>query len=885
MRLIIAIPPLRLPRLPWPGKGRKARSGSAGLGRLVRPHRAALAGVAGFAVLAGGFGATAGYFVRLDMPSLTGLADYQPPEMTRIRARDGSEIANFASEKRLSLGYGQIPQSFRDALIASEDSRFAEHAGIDVFGIGRALLRDLQQMEMTEGASTLTMQLAGNLYLDRSQRTVRRKLQEAFLAMEIERRYSKQEILRFYTNQVHFGHGLYGLEAAAQHFFGKTAPRLSLGESATLVGLLPRPAGYSPLVNLGRATERRNLVLRRMVDEGYLTAADFERERELPLLVADQDDQDTMAPHFTEEVRRHLQESYGTGELYRGGLVVETTLDPELQRSAERAVDFGLRALDKRQGWRREAIRRIPAELTPETWDSPAWNAGIRTGDVTDGIVVSVTPDQAVVRVGSRRGLLTRESIAWTGRTRVDRLVEAGDVIHVGIERSETDRVELTLEQRPTVEAALVAIDPRTGEVLAMVGGADFSRSEFNRVTQARRQPGSLFKPFIYAAAFEKGWTLADRMLDEPTVFLEGRRAIPYQPENFSRNYYETITLRTALEKSANIATVKLLREVGYDSVIETTRQLGVTSRLRPYPSLALGVFEVSLLEVTSAYGTFVNEGLRMEPHWVREIRDRTGATLFASEPKVQSALSREVAHLVTAALEGVIERGTGKTAKSALGRTLAGKTGTTDNYTDAWFVGYSSDLVVGVWVGFDDPKSLGTVETGGRAALPIWIEFMRDALEPRPDRRFRSPAGTTRVRIDPFTGLRPAAESDCVGTIVETFRDGTEPTAFCSKEQHRLLRMPYPFQRYSIDSRGSLAIPGNELIALLDSEPRVEVSRDGRLRHTDVDGNVTELRLAVLPDRDAETVVPDDPELDPSSWRGTDGRMAQIVWFGRPGG
>jgi membrane carboxypeptidase/penicillin-binding protein len=541
-----------------------------------------------------------------------------------------------------------------------------------------------------------------------------------------------------------------------------------------------------------QATRRRNLVLRRMVVEGYLDPSELDRLTAEPIVLATREAPAGEAAYFNEEVRRALQETYGSEELYRGGLVVRTTLDPELQRIAERAVETGLAWLDDRLSRRSDGAER-PAE---------------------------------------------------------------------------------------PVQAALVAIEPSSGEILALVGGRDFEHSEFNRAMQAHRQPGSLFKPFVYAAALGRGWTLADTLLDEPTVFLDRRNPVPYQPENFSRGYHGTITLRSALEKSINIPTVKLLEQIGYDPVIDLARRLGVRSRLRPYPSLALGAFELSLLEVTSAYGAFANQGLLMQPHYVREITDGDGTTVFTARPDVTEAVSPQVAYLMNQVLTGVVRQGTGKTAGRVLERTLAGKTGTTDNNTDAWFVGYSRDLVVGVWVGYDEPRGLGHRETGARAALPIWTEFMREALRDRPDEPFAIPSGVTNVTVDRLNGCLPDDWADPGRRFAETFIVGTEPTRFCSLSEERLLLLPYPFQRYPLDVNGILRIPGNELESLLAREPQVQYDRRRGL--LSMQGEALNARVPVteLPDTETDETPATENDLDVQSWTGTDGRPAVVVWF-----
>jgi penicillin-binding protein 1A len=847
----------------------------------VRRRLAAMALCLAATAVAGG---AAGTFLRIDLPGLDGLDDRVPSQMTVIHTADGSELARFATEKRLLLEVDEIPESFRLALIASEDSRFLSHTGMDPVGVFRAALAALRAGEVSQGASTLTMQLAGNLFLDRSQRTFKRKLQEMFLAFEIERRYSKPEILRMYVNQVHFGHGLYGLAAASDYYFGKPATELDVAEAATLVGVLPRPASYTPFRNPGRATERRNLVLGRMVQEGYLAPDAARAHAARPIRLAHRREHGASAPWFREEVRRRLLERHGARALYRGGLVVETTLDRRLQAAADRALARGLRELDKRLGWRAQDVRRVPAEIEPERWQAPVWSSRPGPGDVTDGVVLETTPERALVRVGDRRGTLRSASIEWTGETRPDRLLRRGDVIRVRIGvRAAADGVAelpLELEQEPVVEGALVALDTRSGAIRALVGGFDFGRSQFDRAVQAERQPGSLFKPFVYAAALSQGWTLADTLLDEPTVFLDPRRPVPYQPENFERRYHATLTLRSALERSENIPTVKLLDRVGYDAVIGTAQALGVESALRPYPSLALGAFEVTLLEVTSAYAAFANQGLRVEPYMIERVTGPRGRLLEQAHPRVREAVDPQTAFLMNRALAGVIERGTGKNARW-LGSNLAGKTGTTDENTDAWFVGYSPGLAVGVWVGHDAPHTLGRRETGARAALPIWIDFMRDALDGR-DEDFERPPGIVAAMIDPATGLLAHGFAGCAERRLEFFREGTEPTRSCSRALHRKLRLPPPLQRYELDPAGALSIPPSDLARILDREPHLFFDPERRL--LEYWGPERVVRVEVRPGAEAPSLRPLPPELDPSSWVGTDGRPATVVWMdGRP--
>ena len=842
-------------------------------------RRGLYAVVALAAFLAALAGVLLGRFLQFDLPDVRALEDYSPPVMTRVMSRDGSMVAAFAEERRILIEYHDVPETFLQALIATEDSHFYHHPGVDLRGIARAAWSDVRHMRMKEGASTLTQQLARNLFLH-PDKTIRRKLQEVVLALEIERHYTKQEILRFYCNQVYMGHGRYGLEAAARHYFGKSARELSLTEAATIAGLIQRPEALSPLRDPQRALERRNYVLRRMAEEGYLTEQAAAEAAALPLGVSTLRRQENPAPYFVEDVRRWLQEEYGTSILYKEGLEVSTTLDPRLQDIANRAMDSGLRQLDRRQGWR-GVTRRVPPGEDPRLWQPEDWLGGIRTGEVHDGVVVAADARAAQVRVGDHEGRLGPEELEWTGKTRPDAVLHAGDVVRVRVlDLPAQGQARLSLEQEPLAEAALVALDPTTGEVLALVGGFDFERSEFNRATQARRQTGSAFKPFVYAAALAEGWTLGDTLVDEPTVFVDRRNPVPYQPENYTHEYYHTVTLRTALEKSANIATVKLLTRVGYEPVIRTARRLGISSELRPYPSLALGVFEVSLLELTAAYGALANQGVLVSPHLVTSVRDRDGALVATIEPEVHDALRPEIAYLMNRVLAGVISDGTGRAAAS-LGHNLAGKTGTTDNNTDAWFVGYSPDLALGVWVGFDEPKSLGSRETGAMAALPIWRAFMEEALQLRPAAEFQQPAEISVVSIDRRTGLKANTRAGCDPVISEVFVRGTEPAAYCTEGHHTLLGFPYPFQDLALNERGALAVPSNELERLLASETGVYLVDGGsRIEAHTAEGTFS-LPLELLPPV-PPPVLPARVEerFDSSEWVGLDGRAARITWL-----
>ena len=823
------------------------------------------------------FGAALGRGLKFDLPDVGALDRYTPPLNTRVLARDGTTIGSFGEQRRTMLAQRDIPKLFTQALVAVEDSNFYKHQGIDFYGIARAAWHDVTTMSFEQGASTITQQLSRNLFL-KADKTPRRKVQEMLLAIDIEKRYSKDEILRMYCNQVYMGHGRYGLEAASQFYFGKHAPELDLPEAALLAGLIQRPEGLSPFKNPDGAVRRRNHVLDRMVEEKMLSSADANRAKGAPLVLSSRRDAAEIAPYFVEEVRRALQAKYGDDGIYQDGLEVRTGIDVEMQRIANRAVEQGLRQIDKRQGWRGR-LDKVPAGSDPAAWASASWREGVIAGGIYDGVVLQTSRGRARIRSGSLQGFLDADGVAWTGKKDPAAFLRAGDVIRVRVVSDKiAGQAVFALEQEPKTEGALVAIDPKTGAVRALVGGFDFRRSEFDRAIQARRQAGSSFKPFVYAAALAGGATPSDRVLDAPTVFVEPGTNSIYQPENYGQAYYGLLTVREALEKSANIAAVKVLDRAGFRAVIQLARDLGISTNLQPYPSMALGAFEVSLLEMTSAYGAFANEGVRVEPYLVEEVRRRDGTVLETVRPSAKEALSPQTAAVMNALLEGVITDGTGAAAAS-LGRPLAGKTGTTDDFTDAWFIGYTPDLVVGVWVGFDVKKSLGSRETGAQAALPIWKTFIEDAFRDVPPVQFPEPPGVVRATVDRATGLLASEAAGCLEPIRETFIEGTEPTSECSVAEHARLRLPWILQRYALDEGGALLVPSGDLAALM-SDPAVRVEPGRSIGASSAAGDVT------LPMREVAGATRRLPEgleasVDPSTWLGKDGRPADVVLLG----
>ena len=762
-------------------------------------------------------GSVTGYFLTSDIPEVSRLEDWKPPVVSVLFAADGTPTYQFGGEKRILVDYNQIPPQFIQAIIATEDSRFYHHFGVDPLGISRALTRDLIHLKMKEGGSTLTQQLAKLLFL-KPDKTLRRKIQEAVLAMQIEKTYTKREILVFYCNQIYLGHGRYGVETASRFYFGKPAREMSLAESALLAGIVQRPEAYSPIRNPTLALKRRDHVLDRMLDEKYLTPEQARLARAEPFHRIQPREESELAPYFVEEVRRYLDRTYGEVALYQEGLEVYTTLDPAMQKAANEAMSRGLRAVDKRQGFRPIQTNILHDPKTSlETYKHPDWERPLEVGDLIHGLVTGVDRKSATVKVGPYEGKVGPAEIQWTHSTTPSSVLHVGDVTLFQIQEidRQAHRLKLSLDQEPIVEGSLLALDPATGEVKALVGGYDFGRSEFDRVIQSLRQPGSAFKPFVYLAALDSNYTLADTLFDEPTVFMDSKTNGEYQPENYTKKYYGTMTLRTALEESRNIVSVKLLNQVGYRKTIDLATRMGIRSHLNPYPSLALGAAEVSLWDLVSAYSVFPNQGIRVEPHMIREVLDRGGKEREKAHPQVEEVLKPDIAYLMAYALQGVTETGTGAAAR-VLNRPIAGKTGTTDDLADAWFVGFTPSLVVGVWVGFDQRKSLGVDETGAHVALPIWIDFIQNALKDHTPEKFPRPSSISFVPVDRRTGLKASVETHCQPIILEAFLRGTEPTALCSEAQHFRVSLPYYLQRYQFNRKNELRIDGEGLRRLL---------------------------------------------------------------------
>jgi len=735
-------------------------------------------------VLVVGSAVGAFWYLSQDLPALDSLQEYQPSLVSRVYSDDRQVIGQYYIERRLLTPLADTPQSLTQAVIAVEDARFFEHPGLDVIGILRATLTNLRRGGRVEGASTITQQLARSLFLS-PERTFVRKFKELILAYKIEVILSKEQILEMYLNQIYFGQGAYGVAAASQTYFGKDPGALNLAESALLAGLPKSPNNYSPYKYPERAKKRQEHVLARMEEAGFITAAE-QQEAAAQLLSFRRPGSEQIAPYFIENARQHLVAKYGETMVYKGGLEVFTTLNTEMQKAAERAIHNGLHQLDKRQGWRGPLDHKEITTLIDKAAPPPV--AAPQVGDMLQGVVTKVGKDHVLVLAGSTEGRLAFDDMAWARRRLKGRdltkdvtvlpspkqVLKPGDVIEVAVKKVGRDGVQFRLEQTPVVEGALVAIDPRTGAIRAMVGGYDFGRSEYNRAVIAHRQAGSAFKPIIYATALNQGSSPSTVVVDAPVVYEEVDSEKIWKPDNYEKRFFGVISLREALIHSRNLATVRLLEKVGIRPVIEFSKSIGITSPLNQDLSLALGSSSVGLLELTSAYGVFADQGIRLDPYSIATVQDANGHALEQTLFEPRQVLSKETAYLITNMLEDVIQRGTGQLAKS-LGRPIAGKTGTTNDYTDAWFIGYTPNLAVGVWVGFDDIRTLGETESGAHAALPIWIEFMTEALKQVQVMPFEIPDDIQFVRVDPSTGLLASDQGD--RAVVELFSKGTEPT------------------------------------------------------------------------------------------------------------
>jgi penicillin-binding protein 1A len=687
-------------------------------------------------------GALAGLLIvySTDLPEVGELERYRPSTITELYDVKGRTIGSFALQRRVLASYDDFPKVLRDAILSTEDKDFEKHWGVDFSRVFGAAWHDFTTGSRGQGASTLTMQLSRNLFLS-PERSYARKIQEMMLAIQIERRLTKQQIFTLYANQIFLGHGVYGFEAGSEFYFNKPARLLTLPEAALLAGLPKAPSTYSPINNPEKALKRRNLVINNMLEDGKITREEANAAKASPIVLRVQTNPNAIAPYFVEEVRQYLENKYGSEEVHTGGLKVYTSLDLDLQRAARQAVNDGLAAYERRHGWRGGLENVLISGEKPSEYRNPDWDEPIMAGRYVHALVLSSTARAATLRLGAYTAEIGPKEVAWTGHSTPAQVLAAGDLAYVKVVAvTPGHQAEVTLEQEPKVQAALLAIDNATGDIMAMVGGRDFDESKFNRATQAMRQVGSSFKPYVYTAAIDGGASPEDIILDAPVSFSSASGV--YTPHNFDNKYLGNITLRRALADSRNIPALKLAEHVGIRKVIEYARRFGITSPIPPYLPIALGAADMTLMEQTSGFSVFPDDGVRVTPRYVRKVEDYDGQVMEENYPEVTDVIGAPTARTMVSMMQGVTQPGgtAGSVAAKLKGYALAGKTGTTNDFTDAWFIGYSPSLTCGVWVGFDEKKTLGNKETGSVAALPIWIEFMQTALKGRENEQFAPP-------------------------------------------------------------------------------------------------------------------------------------------------
>ena len=737
------------------------------------------AGIVALFVIAAILGTVSGVFFAFagDLPQISALDDYAPSTISRVYGARGEVIGEFAIQRREVIPYEAISPRLKQAILAAEDSEFEQHFGLSIPRIVVTLMTDIIYRRM-HGASTLTQQLARKLFLT-DDKTPERKIKEALLAIQIEKRYTKNEIFTLYCNQMYFGHGVYGVEAASRFYFGKSAKDVTLEEAALIAGILQGNVRQSPFVNMDAALRRRNYTLTRMADVGYITYDQAEEARKKPIVIAaDPSTHQSAAPYFLEEVRKELEGRYGAKQIYENGLSIQTALDLRLQEAATRALEDGLRRIDKRRGFRKPRRNVVTEGHTIEAFRQPRWDRGMHDGDIVPAVVVDVEGATIRARAGALNVTIDRKGSAWAGKA-AGQLVTRGDLIETKLLTVDAAAQTATgqLEQPPAVEGAVLALDNRTGQVRAMIGGYSFERSKFNRATQAYRQVGSAFKPIVYTAAIDRGYTPATILMDTPTAFSTGEGQPPYTPLNYDRQFEGPVTLRHALEQSRNIPAVRMMEQLGPRQVVNYARRLGLESPLPPYLAVALGAAEATLSEMTSAFAVFPNQGVRMRPYSILKVTGREGNVLEENRPEPKDAIRADTAYVMTNLLRGVVQRGTAAKAAS-LNWPIGGKTGTTDDYTDAWFIGFDPDITIGLWVGLDQKKPIGPNQTGSEAALPIWIDIMKgwigDRTEPP---KFEPPGNIVFVLVDKGSG--GAVEEGAPGAISEAFIAGTQPGGF----------------------------------------------------------------------------------------------------------
>ncbi len=739
------------------------------------------------------------YTYSKDLPDYSQLKNYDPPIMTRVHAGDGTILAEYADQRRLYLPSNAIPPLVKEAFISAEDKNFYTHNGIDPEGIARAALVLVKGERHMQGASTITQQVAKNFLLT-NERSFDRKFKEVLLSLRIEQAYSKQHILELYLNEIYLGMGNYGIAAAALNYFDKSVHELTLAETAYLAGLPKGPNNYNPYRNHDAAVARRNYVVERMVENGYVSRKDGDAAKAAPLTINPRilSPDTLMAGYFSEEVRRELDDRYGHKKLYEGGLSVRTTLDPKMQLMARKALLDELIRFDEAHGWR-GALRKISVSgdwgqalgEVPALGDVAPWRLAVVLDGNDSAAHIGLQPPRTKsgeISTARETGTVTTEGARWT-RKRLRQALAPGDVVYV--EAMEGLKGQYRLRQIPEISGAAIAMDPYTGRVFAMVGGFSFDESAFNRATQALRQPGSSFKPFVYSAALDNGYTPASTILDEPIEITQPNGDV-WRPENFEEGHYGPHTLRYGVEHSKNLMTVRLARDIGMPLIAEYARRFGIYDDMLPVLSMSLGAGETTLMRMVTAYSMLDNGGTRIKPTLIDRIQDRWGHTIYRHDerqclgcdapkfeadnlPKLvdkrEQVLDTLTSYQITSIMEGVIERGTGVSIKD-VGKHLAGKTGTTNDAKDLWFVGYSPDLTFGVYLGYDRPRSMGDSAQAALYAAPIFRDFMKMALAGKPDTPFRVPPGIKLISVDLKTGMRASG----AGTILEAFKPGTAP-------------------------------------------------------------------------------------------------------------
>src|SRR5579862_3591844 len=672
-------------------------------------------------------GATAGLLLvySTDLPQVEELERYRPSSVTELYDGQGRVIGTFALQRRVIASYDDYPEVLRNALVSIEDKNFYRHSGINIWRIVGAAYRDIESGGKVQGASTLTMQLARNLFLS-PDRSFYRKVQEALLAIQIERRFTKPQIFTLYANQIFLGHGSYGYEAASEFYFSKPAKKLTLEEAALLAGLPKAPQYYSPITHPDRALRRRNLVINAMLEDGKITAAQAATAKNSLLVLNIQKDLDSLAPNYVEEIRRYLESKYGSDQVHEGGLKVYTSLDVDLQKAARQALLDGLAAYERRHGWKGHLENVVAEGIALDKYQHPDWEDEPEVNGYIHAVVTSSGVGIATLKFGRYLSAISQADVAWT-QNKIPDLLHTGDICYVKIlALNSNGAARVSLEQDSGAQGALLAIDNATGAIKAMVGGRDFNESKFDRATQSLRQVGSSFKPYVYTAVIDRGGSPDDTVLDEPVTFDSGSG--PYSPHNYDEKYEGIITLRRALAQSRNIPALKLANKIGINTVIDYASRFGITAHLPPYLPVALGSAEITLMEQTSAYSVFPNDGVRVVPRYITRVTDYEERVLEEDYPEVKDVISARTAQIMTSMLREVVLHGTG-VAAAKLPFPVAGKTGTTNDFTDAWFVGFSPTITCGVWMGFDEKKTLGAKETGAHAALPIWMNFMTSAM------------------------------------------------------------------------------------------------------------------------------------------------------------